>query len=245
MRRARQRSLMAITVAALLVAPRAALAFHAGSMFDKLPGAGGGGRLFYTGSPRDKGWNCRACHTDAPGNIQVRLDADQGLFDTFTYEPTRVYQLTATMVGEHAGLGSSTANFNGLAVSIVDAAGSMVGSLSGPADDFYGGGGTPLVTAGKKVGQTSWSFRWTAPERRSGPITIYIGAVDGNAANATTGTLTDPWGDDVFTGALQLGDGATASSRAPDLAPFGAALSIAIAGAFQLGARRKRAEEVQ
>lgn len=210
MRRAWERSvaLLAFVLVWLFAAP--ALAFHAGSMFSKAPGAGGGGGIFYTGSPRDKAWNCKACHTEAAEMIQIHLDADQGLFSSFSYEPSKVYTLTATLVGEHAGLGSSTANFNGMAVVVVDGSGNIAGSLSGQADEFVGGGTQPLVTAGQKVGETKWVFRWTAPASNIGKVKIHLAAVDGDAAGGTTGTLTDPWGDDVFVGALELGDGGAA-----------------------------------
>lgn len=41
----------ALSGAAALVFPSSALAFHAGAMFDRPPGAGGGGGIFYTGCP--------------------------------------------------------------------------------------------------------------------------------------------------------------------------------------------------
>ena len=53
-----------------------ALAFHAGSVFDKPAGAGGGGGIFYVGSATERGWNCTACHTEPAGKIRVTLTSD-------------------------------------------------------------------------------------------------------------------------------------------------------------------------
>ena len=205
MHRAGKRSVVAL-VACLVLAlfPRAALAFHAGSLFDKPSGAGGGGKIFYTGSPKEKGWHCGACHLDAPGKIQIVLEADQGLFQSFAYTPGMSYDITATLIGEHAGTQSATANFNGLAMTVVDESGEPAGSLSGPADDFYSSGPATIVTSGQKVAQTKWSLRWRAPDTAIGAVTIHVAAVDGNAAGLSGDTLTDPWDDDVFVGALAL-----------------------------------------
>src|SRR5207302_941270 len=52
-----------------------------------------------------------------------------------------------------------------------------------------------------------------APPPGSGPVTFYVSLVDGNgAASAPGSTLTDPWGDDVVTGAVTIPEGATANA---------------------------------
>ena len=201
MHRAGQRSIALL----VLLWARSALAFHAGATFDKPAGAGGGGGIFYTGAARERGWDCTACHTNAPHKIQIRLDASPDLLADFRYTPGQTYTFTATLMGEHAGLQSSTSNYNGLAIAFVDGKRNDAGTLSGYApDDFYAAGPATITSAGTRVGVTVWRFRWTAPPAGSGPVTIHAAAVDGNAAGQSSGTLTDPWGDDVFVGKLVL-----------------------------------------
>lgn len=199
-----------VIVIALLFLPRTAHAFHAGNMFDKAPGAGGGGGVFYVGAPkRDKGWNCIACHRDPEGKIRVVLVSDPpGLFETFRYELGKTYALEAKLEGEHRGANAGGSNFNGIAVSILRKDdGSAAGEISGyAADVFYGSGPTTIASAGQRSGENRWTFQWTAPTTSVGIVTIHLGAVDGNGAEGAGGsqTLTDPWGDDVYVGALAI-----------------------------------------
>jgi hypothetical protein len=186
-------------------AARSASAFHAGATYDKPAGAGGGGGVFYTGAARERGWDCSACHTKAAHQIQVRLGATPDLLTDFAYVPGQTYSFTATLEGEHLGKQSSTANYNGLAIAFVDSKGNDAGTLSGYSpDDFYSPSAATITSAGTRVGVTRWTFRWTAPAKGSGPVTLHAAAVDGNAAGQSSGTLTDPWGDDVFVGKLLL-----------------------------------------
>jgi hypothetical protein len=214
------------------LAPGAARAFHAGNVFDKPPGAGGGGGLFYAGTPRDKGWTCTACHVEPPGRIQVRLFAEPAdLLQMFRYAPGQMYTFTVTLEGEWAGLGSPLSNYNGLVFSIVDPQGAPVGTIGGfAAEDFHAGWPTTIASAGQVVGSTSWTFQWTAGAAGSGPATIYVAVVDGNGADSDpTQTLTDPFGDDVFLGTVSLQEGAAtagaaagAGARAASLIPASA-----------------------
>jgi hypothetical protein len=201
-----------------------AAAFHAGNLFDKPPGAGGAGGVFYTGAPAERGWTCTACHRESPlsgevdaapkpGLIKLQLGIDPPLGDR--YAPDRVYTFTIDLLGEHNGLGQS-ANFNAIAASFADDQGMPAGEVSGFApDDLYQGGPATIADAGKKPNNTHWSFTWTAPPAGTGAVSLHIGAGDGNAAGATGGgsTLTDPWGDDVFVGSLSFGEGTQAARR--------------------------------
>jgi hypothetical protein len=193
-------------IVALTLASRSAFAFHAGSTFDKPPGAGGGGGIFYTGSPIEKGWDCRACHVNAEGRIKVRLQVDPpALFEKFRYVPSQTYKLTATLEGEHLGLTSPRANFNGLAVALANPKGEPVGSLSGPPDLFISGGPATITSAGQKTAITTWTFDWQSPPPGTGAARIHLAAVDGNGAESgPTGTLTDAFGDDVFVATVEL-----------------------------------------
>jgi hypothetical protein len=233
MRRAWKRSVI-FGCAAVLWAP-AASAFHAGDVFDKPPGAGGGGGLFYVGAAREHGWNCTACHTGGEGTIRVSLTADPPeLLQTFQYEPGKSYALHAVLEGEHHGAGAS--NFNSVAVSVVAADGAPAGELSGyAADELYNGGATTIASAGQHPGENAWSFTWTAPA--DGVATLHLAAVDGDGAGgAAGGTLTDPFGDDVFTGALTFAPAGPARPQSHD-----ARAAIVFAGlffAFRRGGRR-------
>jgi hypothetical protein len=233
MRRARKRSVTLAAIAVLLAlfgwAP-AARAFHAGNVFDKPAGAGGGGGLFYTGAAKEHGWDCTACHTDSEGKIKLSITSDPpDLLRSFRYEPGKTYAIDATLVGEHLGAGPS--NFNAIAVAFLDPSGAPAGEISGyAADELYNGGPSTIVSAGQHPGVSKWSFKWTAPT--TGQVKLHMAAVDGNGANGEGGgTLTDPFGDDVFVGSLAF-DGPTTSRRSrafdPSLALFGVACVLGI-----------------
>jgi hypothetical protein len=191
-----------------------AWAYHTGATFDRQPGAGGGGGLFYTGAPRERGWTCEACHVDPPVPVQVvvRIEPGELLVDRI-YVPGQTYDVTVTLENEQLGRMAARSNFNGMALTVMDESGAVAGDFSGfAAEDFYVRGRSIIASSGTTVGVTEWSFRWTAPEAGRGDITLYLGVVDGNGANSPADvTLTDPFGDGVFTGYLA----ATESSAAP------------------------------
>jgi hypothetical protein len=239
MRRAGKHAVAAAACALAMLAPASALAFHAGDVYDKPPGAGGGGGTFYAGVAPERGWTCAACHTNAPGTIRVELDSNpRDLFDSSSYLPGQAYAIDATLIGEHEGLGSPQANFNSITVTVIDENGQPAGSLSA-SDDFYASGVATIASAGQRVGATKWSFTWHSPPSSVGPVSIHVACVDGNGANGgPNGTLTDPWGDDVFVGSLDL-----AGPTAPAQQGFGfAAVGLTVTWAFRRlrGARREK-----
>lgn len=235
------RAALGLCAALALFLPRAALAFHSGSVFDKPPGAGGGGGIFYTGAPLERGWTCSLCHTGAPGKVKLKLRVEpKELFDSFTYVPGQTYTFTAKLEGESVGMGSPLSNYNAIAVAITDEKGFSVGSIGGfKPEDFYAGNPTEIASAGQKPGETSWTFAYTAPDPPAGTLTIYLAAVDGNGADSPpTKTLTDPFGDDVFTGTVTLKQGGTASL--PGGSPPSEAPAVTMAAALAAGAFRRR-----
>lgn len=241
MHRARLRFLARGLAALALLQPATAAAFHSGSVFDKPPGAGGGGGIFYTGAPLERGWGCGLCHLDAPGQVKLRMKVDPPeLFDTFRYVPGQTYTFTATLDGEALGMGSPLSNYNAIAVSITDEQGLSVGSIGGfVPEDFYAGNATTIASAGQKVGQTEWTFAYTAPDTPSGKVLIHLAAVDGNGADSPPGeTLTDPFGDDVFAATITLEDGALA--QGPEPPGGGPAAPAAVAAILALAAARRR-----
>ncbi len=244
MHRARKRSvtpmLAAEAVAAFLVWASPARAFHAGNVFDKPAGAGGGAGIFYTGAAAERGWDCTACHTNPAGKIRVTLASEpEALLQTFRYEPGTTYSFRATLDGEHLGAGAS--NFNSLAIAIVDAQGGPAGEMSGYAADEIYGGRTTIASMGQRPGQTSWSFKWTAPAAKDVAVKLHVAAVDGNGAGgAGGGTLTDPWGDDVFIGKLSFSaEGATSTVGANAARNEGAPIGM-LGFAIVFGLRRQR-----
>ena len=44
---------------------------------------------------------------------------------------------------------------------------------------------------------TSWKFWWTAPKAGTGPLTVYVAAVDGNGGAGTVANDQDPYNDDT------------------------------------------------
>src|SRR5262249_8929668 len=44
---------------------------------------------------------------------------------------------------------------------------------------------------------TSWRFFWTAPKAGTGPLTVYVAAVDGNGGIGKAINDQDPYGDDT------------------------------------------------
>ncbi len=53
-------------------------------------------------------------------------------------------------------------------------------------------------------GQTRWRFWWTAPTAGAGPLTLYVGAVDGNGGDGTTANDQDPYDDDTVAASITI-----------------------------------------
>lgn len=194
--------------AAALGAARAR-AYHAGSTFGAAPGAGGAGGYFYTGSPRERGWTCASCHVEAPGTLRVSLSSAEGLFADRAYSPGATYSVTVRIEEERLGLAAARSNFNAMALSVLDSAGVPTGTLGGyDAARFYSRGSAILASSSTVVGETEWTFTWTAPDAGAGEVIFYLGVVDGDGAGSgPSETLTDPFGDDVAMGRIVLREG--------------------------------------
>lgn len=195
-----------LALAAVMGGASRASAFHTATLFTTSAGAGGADYVFYTGSRRDHGWTCAACHVEGPGQLRVLLSADNGLLDGRAYVPDTTYQFTIAMREERLGLGAARSNFNGMAAVFHDAEDRPAGSLVNvPADRYITLLGTTLLSSSTAVGVTSWSFGWVAPPAGTGPVTMYLAVVDGDGAGSgPTETLTDPFGDDVVVTRLRF-----------------------------------------
>src|SRR5262249_8227753 len=92
---------------------------------------GGGNRIYFTGSPRQKGYDCSICHTDAPRTIRAQLTLDPPA--SGAYQPGTTYAVTVTLVGEHAGFGAAN-NQNGFVAEVVDDSAQPAGAYAGDVD---------------------------------------------------------------------------------------------------------------
>ncbi len=199
---------------ALLTLSGPAFAFHVGSTFAAAPGAGGAGRIYYVGTPLERGWDCTMCHVDPPGKIRLQVDVEpSSLFEDFRYVPGETYRFTVRLQGEHLGLQAGRSNFNALALAFADPEGIYQGGINGfDPNEFFDGRGA-IASAGTRVGATDWTFQWTAPDAGIGPVSLYLGAVDGNGANSDANTTrTDPFGDDVFMAQIDFEEAPTAAA---------------------------------
>jgi len=203
---------IASVAACVLLTSGTALAFHAGNLFDAAPGSGGGGGLFYVGSPRERGWTCAACHLDAPRRTRVGASSDPPeLIGGGVYAAGQRYRLTFVLENEYLGLSSPRSNYNAIVLSALTSQASSAGSFSGyAAEDYHARGNSILASAGRTPNETTWSFDWVAPAAGTGQVRLFVAVVDGNAANSDpTVTLTDPFGDDLAVGQLSFAEGGT------------------------------------
>lgn len=224
---------LAIAVAIALAIPRVAAAFPTGEQFDgdALSSDGGGG-LPFDGSPRLAGHTCVVCHTDAAGQISLKLEADHPeLFQT-GWVGGMQYQLRVILLGEHLGTQFAAAgdqcgllvdpyvpcDDNGFALEIDDGSGAPVGRFAPlgsdgacvtganvpPGVDAYVlMDGTAATHAGSHHAQVSWNVCWTAPASGGGLLEAYAAVVDGNGGNGSA-FPNDTLGDDVFAGVLAI-----------------------------------------
>lgn len=207
------RQRLAIIAAIACGAPTATYAFHNGNVFADPPGAGGGGDVFYTGSVREKKWDCTFCHVDPPKRLQIKVTSTPAeLIDQLRYQPGTTYAITVAFVNPTAQLGltATRSNFNSMVITTEDAQGVGAGAFSGfDSGKFFARGSSILGSDSPTVNETSWTFSWTAPTPSAGPITLNLAVVDGNGANSdTTQTLTDLLGDDTAVAAYTVTDAA-------------------------------------
>ena len=135
-------------VATGLSAP--ALAYHNGQLFDRAPGGGGAGGLFYTGSKRDRGWDCTACHVDPAREVKINVTSQPpGLLDDRAYIPGQAYVISVAFAdpAKQLGVAATRSNFNSMAVSFLDPDSVPVGTISGfDPTKFYARGNAILAS---------------------------------------------------------------------------------------------------
>ncbi len=120
-----------------------ALAYSDTTTFSRDPSAdpaGGGGGIYFTGSPRYSGLNCTVCHIGGPSDISIRLSAlEDGtparLFDD-GYQPGVLYEIEVAFAEDRLApetacdrSGPDPCDLNLFAMEIVDRAGRPAGKL--------------------------------------------------------------------------------------------------------------------
>lgn len=175
--------------------------FHQPASFEASVNDGGGNRVYFDGSPRQKAYDCSACHTPIAGQITAKLDITPPV--NGAYQPGTTYTIAVSLVGEHLGFGTAN-NQNGFVAELVDDTGVTAGTLVSPDIDrvtLIDDGG---VVAGEGKDIAMWSFMWTAPAAGRGAIALHLAMVDGNGAANAMVPQNDPGGDDVATANLRM-----------------------------------------
>jgi uncharacterized protein (TIGR03382 family) len=182
--------------------------FHQPASFEASVNDGGGNRIYFDGSPRQKSYDCSTCHNDVaptiakpPSLITARIE---GISDAYT--PGMMYTITVTLEGEHAGFGTAN-NQNGFVAEFVDDMHMTVGTLVSPDIDKVELVDDGNVVSGEGKGITMWTFNWTAPAAGRGAATLYLSMVDGNGAESAQVPQNDPGGDDVANVKMRLCEG--------------------------------------
>jgi len=179
--------------------------FHQPASFEASVNDGGGNRVYFDGSPRQKSYDCTACHTPVDGQIRATIEVTPSASDA--YQAGTTYTLAVSLVGEHLGFGTAN-NQNGFVAEIVDDTGTPAGTLASPDVDLVKTIDDGFVISGEGKDTTMWSFLWTAPTAGRGAVTLYLGMVDGNGAATSTVPQNDPGGDDVAVARLRMCEGA-------------------------------------
>jgi uncharacterized protein (TIGR03382 family) len=218
--------------------------FAAGPQFDADPVMfDGGGGIAFTGAARWTSHTCAVCHTNAPGQISIELEADHPELFTTGYQRGMQYHLRVVMQGEHEGLqykangdncGFGTmpyapCDLNGFGLEIDDDAGNPQGTYAVVDNDACATGsgvvigadayilkdGTAAMYSGAHSGTTSWDVCWTAPASGSASLTAFIAMVDGNGGDGTANFPNNTTGDDVAAGQvpIPLAGGAATGSQ--------------------------------
>jgi hypothetical protein len=184
----------------ILATSSPAFAFHEVASFSRTANSGGGAGLYFTGSPRFKGYDCTICHVDAARRISVEIDS---ALEAGVYTPGLIYPVTVRLVGEHRGLDSAF-NPNTFTADFTDAAGIPVGLVSSDGRQvILESERTVGVAEGFGEGETEWRFSWWSPAE-GGAATLHIAMLDGDGASDPVRRFIDPLGDDVATFTLDV-----------------------------------------
>lgn len=192
-----------IALACLVALPGTAAAFHEASEYGRSAIEGGGGGLSFSGSPRAHGYDCAICHTDASGAMRVAIASDPPELATErTWQAGRTYRITVALTDLHRGLDAAR-DRNGFALEVLGDDDQPVGALTADGDDVLVRPDESIaMSAGERLGATTWSLAWTAPEGGVGDVHFWVAGVDGNGGGSDATDGADPYGDDAWSGVL-------------------------------------------
>ncbi len=174
-----------------------ALGFSDPASFEKSADIGGGGGVYFTGSPGAK-YDCSVCH-DADPTLELRVESDPpGLF-TGGYTPGQTYRLDVTLgtepsnggFGVELGPDGGVGSLQNLPLSAHTAEELChYGALDGGTTDVdpvvVRAGGASAQSGTCNTGTRAWRLQWVAPSSDLGPATFYFAAVAGNGNAANT-----------------------------------------------------------
>src|SRR5262249_8215417 len=111
----RYRSRLALILTLTSIVATNALAFDDPAQFIALPtlqhpatlSASAEG-IYFTGAPRFSGLDCASCHTDGPGKVDIRINADVVELFSDGYQPGQTYQLQVQLLNEQMGIPHNT-----------------------------------------------------------------------------------------------------------------------------------------
>ena len=126
-----------------LTAPSIARAYSDGTSFARDPSAdttGGGGGIYFTGSPRQHGLDCAVCHVGGPTDIELELSAllEGAPEDLFAngYQPGGLYEIAVAFTEDRLGPAAGCqgkddepCDINAFTVELLDASARPAGTL--------------------------------------------------------------------------------------------------------------------
>ncbi|HEX2678245.1 MAG TPA: hypothetical protein VHM19_16435 [Polyangiales bacterium] len=190
----------------------------------------GGNGYYYTGGIGDSGMTCSGCHINAKHKISVRIDSNplwEKAEGGIAYKPGQVYDIVVNLVGEHLGDGKDN---NGMTLTIENDLGQVAGvfqdSLGQYSNTDYCHNNTlpdtlmtepaydqtTLIVGDCRAvislehptnakARKAWAMRWQAPKAGTGPVTLFVGVVDGDQPGSSS------LNDDVAEGKQVLQEG--------------------------------------
>jgi MYXO-CTERM domain-containing protein len=213
--------------------------FSTGGNFDADPvKQDGSDKIAFTGSPRWTNHTCEVCHTDAPHQVGLQVQADDESLFGDGWTANKQYHMRVVLLNPHENqqnqpVGDNcggdidpykACDENGFAFEVDDTSGAPQGkyvpvvnnacansgTIPPDVDSVVISDGTAVAHNGAHHAQLGWDFCWTAPPSGVGTLVAYVAVVDGNGGDGTVNFPVDTIGDDVAAGQLLLGEnGAT------------------------------------
>ncbi|MBI2896792.1 MAG: hypothetical protein HYY06_24760 [Deltaproteobacteria bacterium] len=173
-----------------------ALAFHGGHTFERSANEGGGGGMFFDGSPRFKGYTCAVCHVrtceschgddpedkDEGGDeddeaLRVEVTSDPGeLIRDRRYSPGETYAMRVRLKGEHLGM-HSRSRIRTFVAELDTDDGQPVGDYSFDEREILAWDGGRVIAGRGIEDEREWTFEVTMPEAGAGRLTLWLSAV--------------------------------------------------------------------